>query len=112
MLESVSRTAAPVLFVDAALAPALGRALGPAVDLTDDVAGADVALVMLDAASMRELRQLYPAASVLAVVGVPAHHGGSDLAVELLNSGADACVIRPTGVELRAHLNALLRRRP
>ena len=61
---------------------------------------------------MRELRQLYPAASVLAVVGVPAHHGGSDLAVELLNSGADACVIRPTGVELRAHLNALLRRRP
>ena len=35
MLESVSRTAAPVLFVDAALAPALGRALGPAVDLTD-----------------------------------------------------------------------------
>ena len=71
-----------------------------------------LALVMPDAASMRELRQLYPAASVLAVVGVPAHHGCSDLAVELLNSGADACVIRPTGVELRAHLNALLRRRP
>jgi hypothetical protein len=78
---------------------------------TDDIVDADVIIVMPSTLRLRELRARYPHATILALVGAGAGNRASGITIDLLDHGADSCIVRPTGDELAAYVDSLLRRR-
>ncbi len=107
----IGRPVAPSLpvFLDERASALIGRLEQP-FTRTAGVADAELAVLVPHAAVVARLVERHPNLSILAIVPLPAQHGGSEHAVELLTSGAQACLIQPTPLELRAQLKALARR--
>jgi hypothetical protein len=76
----------------------------------DDIAAAHLAVLITHAAVLGRLCERHPNLRVLAIVPVGRENGGSKLASDLLEAGAERCLIQPSAAEVAAQLRALARR--